>query len=327
MPTEGNKTMRMFEGSASQNKASGGLAARFVVAIVCVALATLSFFVLSNYFSSPDAYSHEIEQLDNTKITATELSIASATASSVVSLIPSDIGTPIANQLAAISKDLALVTGAILLEKYALTILGYALFGCIAPACLIGFAVCSIMNPSSLLRRQLIVSILRVLIASFIIWGSIPFSVKATELILDTYDTTISMAIQDVEAVAGDTGGDGIAKTAPQNAEDSNAVEEEASSGWSFGALANAITDTADGIAETLGNAAGSVANLTEDKVSLLIAWAKVVLTQITEGFAVLVVTTCVIPILIPVLMIWLIKLFFQPSFASISALPFPREE
>jgi hypothetical protein len=64
--------------------------------------------------------------------------------------------------------------------------------------------------------------------------------------------------------------------------------------------------------------------NTATGKVAALVAWAKVVLTQITEGFAVMIVTTCVIPILVPLFMYWMVKLLFQPTPMGLPALPSP---
>ena len=75
-------------------------------------------------------------------------------------------------------------------------------------------------------------------------------------------------------------------------------------------------------IPSALADTVGSVTSPASDKVSVLVAWAKVVLTQITEGFAVLVVTTCIIPLAVPFFMFWLIKLIFQPSAMTTLQLP-----
>lgn len=58
---------------------------------------------------------------------------------------------------------------------------------------------------------------------------------------------------------------------------------------------------------------------------SSLVAWAKVVLTQVTEGFAVLLVTSCVIPIAVPLLAYWFVKIFFQPSGGSVAVVQLPQ--
>ena len=86
-----------------------------------------------------------------------------------------------------------------------------------------------------------------------------------------------------------------------------------------------------DSVSGVVGSAVDTVTSATAGKIEELIAWAKVVLTQITEGFAVMVVTSCVIPILVPLIMVWLAKTFFQPSGIggqiSMPQLPMPKLE
>lgn len=122
---------------------------RLIATVAFVSLALISFAKLSDRFSSPEAYSHEIEQLDKRKETAATLSVVAAAASAGVTIIPDDVCTPIAQQLAEISKDLGIVTGAVILEKYAMTILGFAVFRFILPLTMLVLAVCAIAPDSS----------------------------------------------------------------------------------------------------------------------------------------------------------------------------------
>lgn len=48
------------------------------------------------------------------------------------------------------------------------------------------------------------------------------------------------------------------------------------------------------------------------------------VLTQVTEGSAVLLVTSCVIPIAVPPLAYWFVKIFFRPSGDSVIVVQAP---
>lgn len=282
-------------------------AVEVIAALALLAAAMFSATVLADKYSSPDAYKHEIEQLDNRKSVTASMSVAAAIASAGASFIPDDTCTPIAQQLAEISKDLGLVTGAIILEKYAMTILGAALFRWILPCALVLGAACAIAPGSFVIKAPIVAAVGRVLLASFLVWYSVPLGVRMSDMILATYETTINDAIADAELAS---------ELAQQDAEQSDGDEEPAEdSGISLDNISiEMFVDAISGISSTVAGKLNSAARSAEYKVEVLVAWAKAVLTQLTEGFAVLVVTTCVIPALVPLFMFWLVKLFFQPS-------------
>lgn len=68
--------------------------------VIAIVLALVSFFGLSKYASSPKTYEKTIASLDDKKVTATALAVSATAASVAVSAIPSDVATPIANELA-----------------------------------------------------------------------------------------------------------------------------------------------------------------------------------------------------------------------------------
>ena len=286
--------------------------ARLVLAVAFAAVALISFAKLADQFSSPEAYSHEIEQRDNRKETAATLSVVAAAASAGVTVIPDDICTPIAQQLAEISKDLGIVTGAVILEKYAMTILGFAVFRFILPLAMLVLAVCAVVPASSPFKDSCVAAVLRVLLASLIIWYSVPLGVRASDMIFDTYEETINNAIENAKLA------EELTKQKDEASRRSDAAAADRKLEFSIEGFVDALAS----IPSAIANVAGSVASSASDKVSVLVAWAKVVLTQITEGFAVLVVTTCIIPLLVPLLMFWLAKLLLQPSSASLPSLP-----
>lgn len=63
-----------------------------------------------------------------------KLTAASTAASAAVSALPGDTGSAIAEKLADLTSDFLIVLCAIMLEKYLLTITGYAVFRFILPA-------------------------------------------------------------------------------------------------------------------------------------------------------------------------------------------------
>ena len=317
-----NERMSM-DGLQSIRKRSvsfGDVTSKLLVIAVCIAACLLSRFALADRYSSVGAYEHEIQVLDEQKVRAAELASSSVVASAWISMLKSDTGTPIAEQLAEISKDLAIVTAAILLEKYLLTIFGYAFFAWLIPLCCACFVVGTLMRESNGLKTPLLAGAFRVLIVGCILWRSIPISVFVADKINETYDVTITTAIEDAQQISSEV---------ERSLNEEDAVEEEATGDRETGiAPLDSVIDSVSGV---VGSAVDTVTSATAGKIEELIAWAKVVLTQITEGFAVMVVTSCVIPILVPLIMVWLAKTFFQPSGIggqiSMPQLPMPKLE
>ncbi|MFR2289635.1 MAG: hypothetical protein ACLS69_07670, partial [Butyricicoccus sp.] len=84
--------------------------------------------------SSPETHRTSIEYLNEKQATVMKLTAASTAASAAVSALPGDTGSAIAEKLADLTSDFLIVLCAIMLEKYLLTINGYAVFRFILPA-------------------------------------------------------------------------------------------------------------------------------------------------------------------------------------------------
>ena len=110
---------------------------KILFALIPIVIALLSFFVIARFTSSTEFNAKTIQSLDDKKTTVMELAAASTAASAAITLIPGDVGTPIANKLADLSSYFLIVLCAIYLEKYLVTITGYAAFKILVPiACL-----------------------------------------------------------------------------------------------------------------------------------------------------------------------------------------------
>ena len=274
-----------------------------LVAILLVVAAVASHTVLADKYSSVEAYAHEMEQLDKRKLTSGSMSVAAVTASAFITTIPDDVGTPIANELAEIGKGMGFVTGAIILEKYSMTVLGYGLFGVVLPLALLVFAASLALPIAPDLKRMGCLGIGRVLLAIALLWYSVPLSVRISDMVFETYEATLNEAIDRANYAE---------QMSKENSEQKQGTKSDEPKEFNLsveGVMA-AIGDAASGVADTVGSAVDSATN----KVAVAVEWAKVVLTGLTEGFAVMVVITIFVPILVPAAMIWTVNLLFQPS-------------
>lgn len=246
---------------------------RVILAVFAVVVALISFFALGSLFTNPDTFAGVMETLDQKKNSVMSLMGASTGSSAAVSLLPGDAGTPIAEKLVDLSSDFLIVLAAIYLEKYLLTILGFAAFKVLIPVscALLVLAVVVWRQPQArtvILRVAFKLALFGV--AAFLV---VPVSVKVSSMIEGTYEASINETLT----------------TAEQTTE---AIEESAEEGGG--------TDAANPLAFLL--------NVPEE-LNKLTQSAQDSLSNFIEALAVMIVTSCIIPILVLVFFLWLAKM------------------
>lgn len=245
---------------------------RWSLMVVAVLLALLSCFVFAPLASSVDAHAGTIASLDDKKQTVTSLVAGSTGSSAAISLIPGDAGTPIAEKLVDISSDFLIVLAAIYLEKYLLTILGSVAFRFLVPIGCLLLVVALAMRRNETLSRSLLGISARLVLFGLAIAFVVPASVGVSNMIEATYESSINETLATAEQTAEDIG-----KSASEG-------EGDAANPLSF-----------------LLQMPDELARLTDD--------AKNSLNNFIEALAVMIVTSCIIPILVLLFFLWLVKM------------------
>ena len=243
--------------------------------VILVLIAFLSMFVFSSFASSPEFHKDTIEALDEKKLTVMELTAATATASTLIAAIPSDATSPLANQIVSLSEYLLVIIGVIFFEKILLTLTGYITFSFLIPiACLmIGIYLFTKIDVLKQLATKLV-------IFGLVIFMVVPVSVKASNLIEKMYETNITQTIEETKD---------LDKEIKKN------VDTEDEEGF----LNGLISKTKDVIS---GIGSG---------VSTVIEKCEHLLSNFIDAIAVLLITSCVIPIVVLFFMVWIIKMIF----------------
>lgn len=105
-----------------------------VVCIVLPLLVALvSIFALAGPMSSPETHKDTIGYLEDRRTVVLELTGASTAASVAITLLPGDAGTPIAEKLADLSSAFLVIMSALVLEKYLVTLTGFVVFNFLIP--------------------------------------------------------------------------------------------------------------------------------------------------------------------------------------------------
>lgn len=261
---------------------------KIIFAQIPIVIALLSFFVIARFTSSTEFNAKTIQSLDDKKTTVMELTAASTAASAAITLIPGDVGTPIANKLADLSSYFLIVLSAIYLEKYLVTITGYAAFKILVPI------ACVFFSGYLLWRKE----ILRVVAQKFLLFGLavylvIPASVKVADMIETTYassiESTIETAKQTTDEIESETG-------------ESGQVDDKSSNEKSQ-------SDSDSDSKENAGGFFSGLFNKVQEGVSTATANVENVLNNFIEALAILLVTSCLIPILVLIFFVWLVKM------------------
>ena len=171
---------------------------RKVVLIVTIAIMAISIFVLYPILSSVNTYSDQFKSLDDKRNTALTLIASSSAASAIITLIPDDIGTPIAEQLVDLTTGFMIVLAVILAEKYLLPLLGGFTTGILIPVICILSIVYYYKRDYVLLKNIII----KLIVLSIVFLTLIPVSISVSDTIENTFKASIDNSIN--EALSSD---------------------------------------------------------------------------------------------------------------------------
>lgn len=288
-----------------------------ISAAVLLLVAILSITVVGKYVSAPENHQKTIASLDEKKQTVMELTAASTVTSALITLLPGDTATPIAEKMADVSGYLLVVLCAIYLEKYLVTITGYVAFTYLIPiAC--GLWMLNLIFANATVRK---------LAAKLAVFGLaislvVPASVKISDLIGDTYQAQIKATIEDAKntqsilensGVVDDTNaaenGTGITGTATENTQEKNNSES------------SSVSNIFDWAKDAISSAKDSVANVVENvtiSTEELVQKVENSLNHFIEAVAVMIITSCVIPMLVLLLFFWMVKIVLDVDLSGV---------
>lgn len=267
---------------------------RIVMIMLCIVIALVSNIVLAKNYSSPESTVNKktITYLDEKKTTALELCAGATALSAAITLIPGDTGTPIAEKLTDLSGYFLIVVSAIYLEKYLLTILGALTFRWLIPAAMIAIAL------YFGIRRDFFWKFgVKILIFGLAVYAVIPVSVHVSQLIYNTYQESIDTTLAETENLISQT---------EENAQSSTESDQNSGDEGFFAGLVDKAKDTIE---------------QAKDTASIATEQFKYMLNKFIDGLAVLIVTTCLIPILVMVFFVWIVKMILGTAITQPAAM------
>lgn len=197
---------------------------------------------------------------------------------------------------------------AIIFEKYLLTIMGFLAFKVLIP---VGMGMQAVRNILGKEKDSALHKLsLRLMLLGILFWLLVPTSAIVTNMINDTYQESKAVGYEILE----DTGID---------EDDVAALEEEmseteADSGDGESKSIFAVGEALGSLADKIGGTAKSVGKAASDKIDQF----QNALNQLIEAVAVMIVTTCVIPIAVLIAFILIMNAVMGLSVPIPTALP-----
>ena len=232
--------------------------------VLLLLLGGFSVFCGAEVLESTAVYDKTIETLDEKRGNVMGMTAALVGTSTLITGLPDDMATPVAEQLMDMTDWLLLVLCVVFMEKYGMGLLWAGVFKFMIPlSCLLGIAdlVGVDWNVRRIWQKLILLSCALVV--------TIPLGVYASGVVEKTYETSITALAED---------GDELAQLM-----DAGAEEKE---GW-------------------LQSIFGKVKDSAEAKLEK----AKEVLVRYTEQVALMLVTSCLIPIAVLLFLFWVIKI------------------
>ncbi|MCI7144852.1 MAG: hypothetical protein MR991_00105 [Clostridiales bacterium] len=271
------------------------LTKRIIATAVIVAVGALSFFALSGWATTEDSYKGTYKELNRLQDNALALTAGATAAATAAAVIPGDATTPVANKLADVAGYMVIVYVAITAEKYITTLTGLLLFKIMIPVIAL-LAAAGLLIEGWERSRNLHYILAKILAVGLVLWLLVPVSMTISGTIYDTYTASAEAEMEQVQ--------EENAKL-EQEAEKKKAEESEDK---------NIFVRIYDNLADK--------ATDTKTSVTKKVKEFEAALNNMIEGLAVMIVTTCVIPIAVMALMLWIAKVCIAPN----AQIRLPRE-
>ena len=262
-----------------------------IIAAVIAAVALVSLIVFANIASNPETYTGIIGTLDEKKGNVMVLATTTTAASAAISALPNDMGTPIADKLVDFSSYFMVILAVIYLEKFLLTTLGFLGFGILIPVACALFAVAVFLRRGTLTRVNL--QRLGTKLAAFGLALAlvVPVSVWLTDNVDDTFDESLAAS-------------NAAAQEATEQLEENTQEQAQEDQGL-LGGIASAVQDGWNGLTQGAQQALDSLGQQ---------------LNTMIDTLAVMIVTSCLIPLLVLILFLQLVKIITGLDFGGATA-------
>ena len=266
---------------------------RIVLCVICILLGAICWKCARPLFDSLHVFDKTMEYLDEKRKAALTISASLAGTSFGVALVPGDATTPMANQIMQLSSYMVVALGAIMLEKYFLTIVSLIVFVWFFPIAFVMMAVGAFLIPF----RRLAISLFAI---GMVLLVSIPIGSMIGMKIDESFgtDKMIENVVADLEEFEEDN-----PVSDPSGGETEEAAPEPEKKG---------IWDTITGFGKDVKENVDDIGETLKQGASVRIEELKIILENLLNVVAALLITACAIPVLTFLCMYWISKLLVR---------------
>jgi hypothetical protein len=165
---------------------------KITAVVVLILVAVISITKVAPYAANPENHIHSIEQTDDKISTVMTLSGGAAATSATLSLLPGDMCTPIAEQLAELAKYFLIILSALYLEKFMISLTGYITFTILIPvACLI---LCGAIMVG---KKSWTTVAAKIALTGLVLFIIVPASVKLSDMVYQTQAESVNNTVEE----------------------------------------------------------------------------------------------------------------------------------
>ena len=176
---------------------------KIMITALLFLFAVISFTMIAPRAADPANHRHSIEQTEDKIASVMTLSGGAAATSATLTILPGDICTPLAEQLAELAKYFLLILSALYLEKFLITLSGYISFMCLIPLACVILGIAVIRG-----RRDFLRTALKIALIAVIIFLIVPASVKLSDMVYRTQESKVSDTIEQYNDLGIEDGSD-----------------------------------------------------------------------------------------------------------------------
>ncbi len=293
---------------------------RIIATAVLAVLIVLSIVYGKQAASRTSHHAKSLAYLEDRDDSAKLLIGAASGSAFLISMIPEDTATPNANQIASIGKDFLIVLSAITAERYMLTIMGYVSFCWIIPAALLILILYVLTGGRS--WRQLGI---KLVLLGLILYEAVPISIRISRLVDDSYQQTVNATLEATRNLQGEFHQTDLPETEASDAKKMEKETSEEEQSW-LDVVTGTIADAGEAVGDMIDGAAQGAKEVIEGAVELAEAVpglpqeAASLANQFMDAFVVMLVTTCIIPVVTLLGLIWGVSLLMGIDLRSLRA-------
>lgn len=264
---------------------------------ICLTIMALCI-ALSFPFSRPETYISTNAVLDEQKSVTMGLVTTTTSASIAISAIPGDVGSSISNQLADLSGKLAVILAIIYFEKFMMTTMG--MVGMIVMATGVGFISFRYLKRRDWQQRPGLMQFgIKIMVVGLCIATLVPVSTGISSMINNEYQ--VYQQAETTQQTGTDANEQAQAESSEQQDESSDSSSDTQSSGNILDALGSVFSSGAEAVA----NGVSAVATGASDAINSI----GNTLNSLIDTVAVMIVTSCLVPIVVLLFYFWIIKI------------------